>query len=292
MKLLKEPLLHFLALGALLFGVHAWREARRLPEGNDSGIAVTAAVIERLRAGYERQFGQAPDAEALRGLVEAHIREEVLCREALALGLDREDTIIRRRLAQKMEFLTEDLGVSTDPDEKELQAYFTEHASRYARPGRLSFRHVYFSRERRGEGVATAAAAGRTALGRGASDEALGDPFLHGFEFDGREAAEIATLFGPEFARQIGVLRPGVWSDPVASSYGLHLVRVEGRSETRPVTLQEVRPTLVRDFQEDRRQAANRELWERYRRRYAITVDEAALAQAAKPTPPATQASR
>src|SRR5450432_4212349 len=109
-KLLKEPLLHFLALGALVFALNAWRQKTRPSEASPARIEVTASVIERLRAGYERQFGQAPNAEELRGLVTTHIREEVLCREALALGLDRDDTIVRRRMAQKMEFLTGDLA--------------------------------------------------------------------------------------------------------------------------------------------------------------------------------------
>ena len=113
---LKEPLLHFLALGAVLFALNAWRDESRPTAASTARIEVTAAVIERLRAGYERQFGQSPDAEELRGLVTAHIREEVLCREALALGLDRDDTIVRRRLAQKMEFLTDDLAVAAEPD--------------------------------------------------------------------------------------------------------------------------------------------------------------------------------
>src|SRR5688572_16713443 len=116
-KLLKEPLLHFLALGAVIFALNVWREKARLAETSTSRIDVTAAVVDRLRAGFERQFGQAPNAEELRGLVTAHIREEVLCREALALGLDRNDTIVRRRMAQKMEFLTDDLVGMVEPEE-------------------------------------------------------------------------------------------------------------------------------------------------------------------------------
>src|SRR5688572_27853086 len=115
-KLLQEPLLHFCALGVAIFTLNAWREKARPVEASPAEIKVTAAVIERLRAGFERQFGQAPNADELRGLVTAHIREELLCREALALGLDRDDTIVRRRLAQKMEFLTDDLAGAAEPE--------------------------------------------------------------------------------------------------------------------------------------------------------------------------------
>ena len=134
-RLFKEPLLHFLALGAVVFALNAWRQKIRPIEPSAARIEVTAAVIDRLRAGYERQFGQAPDAEELRGLVTAHIREEVLCREALALGLDRDDTIVRRRLAQKMEFLTGDLAGAAEPDDAVVREFFERNAARYAKAG-------------------------------------------------------------------------------------------------------------------------------------------------------------
>src|SRR6185436_15580919 len=121
-----------------------------------------------------RQFGQAPDAKELRGLVTAHIREEVLCREALALGLDRDDTIVRRRLAQKMEFLTGDLAGGAEPNEAAVRDFFETNAGRYARPAQVSFRHVYFSRDKRGAKSESAAREALAALGRGASDEAMG----------------------------------------------------------------------------------------------------------------------
>src|SRR6185295_14869639 len=186
-RLLQEPLLHFLALGAVIFTANGWRQSQRPAANAEPRINVTAAVIDRLRAGYERQFGQAPDETELRGLVTAHIREEVLCREALALGLDRDDTIVRRRLAQKMEFLTDDLLDAADPDDATLQKFLTQNSGRYAKSARVSFRQVYFSREKRGTDAETAARDALNALEKGASEEAMGDAFLHGFEFAERE---------------------------------------------------------------------------------------------------------
>jgi hypothetical protein len=154
MKIFREPLLHFLLLGALIFALNAWREKTRPAEASSARIEVTAAVIERLRAASERQYGKAPDAEELRGQVMAHIREEVYCREALALGLDRDDTIVRRRLAQKMEFLTGDIAGAAEPADAAVREFFGKNAARYAKAGRVSFRHVYFSREKRGGGGA------------------------------------------------------------------------------------------------------------------------------------------
>jgi hypothetical protein len=282
-KLLKEPFLHFFALGVAIFALNAWREKTRPTEASAARIEVTAAVIDRLRAGYERQFGQAPEAEELRGLVTAHIREEVLCREALALGLDRDDTIVRRRLAQKMEFLTDDIATAAGPEEAAVREFFEKSAARYATPGRVTFRHVYFSKEKRGAGAEAAAADALAVLGKGGSDEAFGDSFLHGYEFAGREQDDIIAAFGSEFAKHLEALPAGAWCGPVESSYGLHLVRVEARTAPRAATFDEVRETVARDLNDERRRAANREVFERLRERYRVTVDEAALTNAAAP---------
>ncbi|WP_052572684.1 peptidylprolyl isomerase [Haloferula sp. BvORR071] len=280
-KLIKEPLLHFLAIGALLFAVNAWRSSKRPAEVNGPRIEVTAATIGRLCAGYERQFGQGPDAAELRGLVTAHVREEVLCREALALGLDRDDSIVRRRLAQKMEFLTDDVTSAAPPEEAAVERYFAEHAAVYAKPGQVSFRHVYFSKEKRGAKAGTEAAECLAALARGASDEAMGDAFLYGFNFAEREKNDVTALFGQDFAKQLAVLPAGAWQGPVESSFGLHLVRVDARSEAAPAKLSEVRAAVERDLNDERRVTANREIYEKLRERYEVAVDEAALAKSA-----------
>lgn len=279
----REPLLHFLLLGAALFALNALREAKRPAVENGPRIEVNAAVIERLKAGYERQFHRAPDGDDLKGLVTAHIREEVLYREALALGLDRDDTIVRRRLAQKMEFLTADVANAAVPDEATLQSYFARNAARYAKPARVSFRHVFLSSEKRGADSEKAAIEALSALEKGASDETLGDAFLHGFEFAEQSPDDLTALFGGEFAAKLVTLREGVWSGPVASSYGLHVVRVEARGAPRAVALAEVRDAAARDFADERRRTANAEVFDRLRERYHVAVDETALKAATAP---------
>lgn len=276
LRWLKEPLLHFALIGAALFALNAWRGSKRAaPEA--ATIEVTAAVIERLRAGYERQFGQAPDTEELRGLVTAHIREEVLYREAKALGLDGDDTIVRRRLAQKMEFLTDDLTSASEPDDAAVRRFFETNAARYAKPAQVSFRHVYFSKEKRGEKGEGAAREALAALATGASDEAFGDAFLHGFVFAEREAQDITALFGGEFAARVATLPQGQWSGPIESSYGLHLVRVDARGALQPASLDAVRAKVAEDFNDEHRRRVNREVFEKLRERYQVSVDEAAL---------------
>jgi peptidyl-prolyl cis-trans isomerase C len=283
-KLIREPLMHFLLIGAAIFALNAWRERARPKESPAARIEVTAAVIERLHAGFERQFGKAPDGEELRGLVTAHVREEVLCREALALGLDRDDTIVRRRLAQKMEFLTDDLVSAAEPGDADVRKFFEKNASGYAKPAQVSFRHVYFSKEKRGAKVEATAREALAALAGGASDEAMGDAFLHGFVFAERETQDITALFGAEYAERMAALRVGEWSGPVESSYGLHLVRVEARGAVKPASFDAVRSRVVRDFNEERRRAANLAIFEKLRERYQVKVDEAALSKAAAPT--------
>ncbi|HEV7402176.1 MAG TPA: peptidylprolyl isomerase [Chthoniobacteraceae bacterium] len=283
-KLLKEPLLHFLALGAVIFALHAWREARRPAAHAEARIEVTAAVIERLRAAFERQFGKSPDEAEMRGQVTAHIREEVYCREALALGLDRDDMLVRRRLAQKMEFLTGDLAGAAEPVETDVVAFFDKNAARYAKAGRVSFRHVYFSKEKHGAGTEASAVEALAALLKGTSDETLGNPFLHGYVFAEREPSDVVAAFGADFASRLAALPEGVWSGPVASTYGMHLVRIEGREQPRAVQFAEVRETVLRDFRDEQRNAVNRAVFDRLRERYQVAVDEAALAKAAAPS--------
>jgi len=280
-KLLKEPLLHFLMLGTVIFALNEWREKAQPAQPSTARIEVSGEVIERLRAAYERQFGKSPDAEEMREQVTAHIREEVLYREAVAMGLDRDDTIVRRRLAQKMEFLTNDIVAAAEPSDPAVREFFDKNPARYAKAGRMSFRHVYFSREKRGANAEAAAHEGLLALAKGASDETLGDPFLHGFEFVEREQNDMIAAFGQEFVGQLTAQATGEWQGPLVSSYGVHLVRIEARTEPLMVKFDEVRDAVLRDFNEERRRNGNREIFEKLRERYDVAVDEVALARAA-----------
>ena len=281
--LLREPLLHFALIGALIFGVNAWRDRGRpaadkgLPE-----IEVGAGTIAWLGEGFAKQWHRAPDARELRGLVDDHVREEILYREALAMGLDRNDTIVRRRMAQKVQFLGEDIAAAATPEETALRGYFEENAARYARPGRISFRHVYFSKDRRGAALAADAREALAALAQGADETTVGDPFLGEFEFISADETRLASALGGEFAKQVIALPDGPWQGPVTSTYGLHLVLVTGREQARPVAFEMVRDAVARDFAEDRRLAANRDFLDQLKARYRIQVNEAALEAAAK----------
>jgi peptidyl-prolyl cis-trans isomerase C len=283
-KLTREPLIHFLLLGALIFGVNAWREKQRPSKTETARIEVTAGTIARLSEGFTKQWHRVPDAAELRGMVNDHVREEVLYREALALGLDANDTIVRRRLAQKMEFLGQDIATAVQPDEIALRKFFAENAARYAKAARLSFQHIYFSKEKRGDRLDADAREALAALGNGASAESVGDPFLREHEFSDANETEISATLGREFAAQIMTLPTGEWRGPIGSSYGVHLVRVSERAEPQAVEFEAVRETVARDFSEERRIAANSDFIRRLEQRYLISVDEAALNAATPPT--------
>jgi parvulin-like peptidyl-prolyl isomerase len=288
-KLLKEPLLHFLLLGAAFFALNAWRERAKPSELTQSRIEVSEKTITWLCEGYVRQWHRAPDAAELRGLIQDHIREELLYREAQALGLDRDDTIVRRRMAQKMEFLTQDISTAAAPDEGELRAFFAANVARYAKAAQVTFRHVYFSKDRHGERLDADARAALDALRKGANEDSVGDPFLREHEFKGADAPEIASALGEEFATVVTAQPAGEWRGPVPSSYGVHLVFVTERTSPQPVVFESVREAVARDLMEDRRRTANSDYIMQLKARYLITVDEAALTKAAAPAPKTAQ---
>jgi peptidyl-prolyl cis-trans isomerase C len=289
-RLLREPLVHFVLIGTLIFSANSWRNRGAPSEEGLPAIEISADTIAWLGEGFAKQWHRPPDDHELRGLVEDHVREEVLYREALAMGLDRNDTIVRRRMAQKVQFLGEDLTGAVPLDDASLKRYFADHEVRYAQPGRTSFRHVFFSRDRRGATLETDARAALPTLAEGGDEMALGDPFLREHEFIAADEREIAGALGDDFVARLFNLPIGNWQGPVASVYGVHLVLVTAREEARPVAFESVRDAVARDLAEDRRITGNHEFVERLKARYRIHVDEAALDAGANV--PATTATR
>ena len=273
-KLMREPLAHFVLLGAGLF---AWSALWGQPGTRNERIVVTEAHVARLIEIFGRTWQRPPTERELQGLVDEHIKEEILYREALAMGLDRDDTIIRRRLRQKMEFLYEDLAAQNDPADAELEAYLAEHVERFRIEGPLSFAHVYISIDRRGDKAIDDAKALLARLNR--DPEASGDvaslgdrlPLPSGYE--STTASEIAKMFGRAFAERVSGLPVGEWSGPVESGYGLHLVLVSERSEDRMPELAEVREAVTRDWRVREREQTNDELFQKLREKYRVVVE-------------------
>jgi len=277
MRLLREPLLHFLLLGALLFAADA---ALRGPaEPDDLVIHITTADIDRLRTQWTGQYRRSPSPAELQGLVDAHVREEVLYREGMAMGLDRDDTIVRRRLAQKLEFLIEDVAVARAPTDAELGTFFEARKETYRLPARISFSQVYFSPERRGAKArqdADSVLAGLHAESPAAAAAARGDGFMMGTSYEEQLPADVEAVFGSDFARGLQAIAPGGWVGPIASAYGWHLVRIEERIDTALPTLDEVLDRVRDDWAFEERRRANEEVMTRLAARYAVTIEDGA----------------
>lgn len=274
MRILREPLLHFLLAGAAIFILFGFLGGDREPD--QSRIVVTQAQIARMAALWERVRNRPPTAEELRGLVEEHVKEEIYYREALALGLDSDDTVIRRRLRQKMEFLSADAASTPEPSEADLTNYLERHREKFRTKRKLAFLHVYLKAAP--DGAPAAEEAERllrqlVANGPGADISNLGDPIQLPAAFSLSSVDEIARLFGQEFADKLVRLDIGTWAGPLQSGYGLHLVLVEQRVEGRDPALDEVRAAVKLNWLADREREVEQRLFERLRQRYAVTIE-------------------
>ena len=272
-RLLQEPLVHFLLLGAVIFVAYS---SMSKPGGDEPGkITITQGQIEHLVAGFARTWQRPPSAEELASLVRDRVQEEVYYREALALRLDKDDPIIRRRLRQKMEFVSVDLDAPAEPTDAELQAYLTAHADTFAAEPRFSFRQVFLNPQRHGVNLTRDAErllAGLNQAGARADLASLGDPILLEHEYDNASAREVGSLFGEQFAAALGDLSPGQWHGPVESGYGVHIVFLSERTEGRPLPLDDVREAVRREWTNAQRSKAAAQFYEALLRKYAVTI--------------------
>ena len=278
-SLLREPLVHFLALGALLFvaGVFV-RDSG--PSSTD--ILVTEAQVEQLAERFRGTWQRSPTDAELRGLVQDHVREEVYYREALAMGLDQEDAVIRRRLRQKMEFFSQDLALQADPTQEELAQYLADNPDRFRTDAQVRFAQVFVNADRRGDAAAEDAQRILDQLrgrGAGADPTAFGDPLMLGAVFD-RSDREVESLFGREFADGLADAPIGEWTGPITSGFGLHLVLVFEREEGTVPPLERVSDVVRREVLAERQRTLNEEVYARFRERYEVRVAWPAAMQA------------
>lgn len=224
-SLLREPLVHFVVVAALLFGAHALWSRHQAREA--ATIYISASDMERMAALYAAEAGGLPGPEDMQGMVADHVRNEALAREARRLGLDAGDTIIERRLAQKMTFMVEDLADAETPDESTLRDWYGANPDAFRRPPRVTFQHVYFSTP----DAARITAALTSLNGETPADwKAAGDPFMLQRQYADLPARETVRLFGPAFTTGLLALEPGEeWTGPLPSALGTHLVRLEAK---------------------------------------------------------------
>jgi hypothetical protein len=271
MRLLREPLLHFLVLGAAMFFLLSPAREDR-PVDAERRIVVTPEHVRHLVTGFTRAWQRAPTPGELDGLIDDHVREEVYYREALTLQLDRDDTIVRRRLREKMEFLVEDVSDTQVPSDETLAAFLAEHPEAYRVEPRLSFRQVLIDPEARARGTGDLLQR-LSAGGEHAETDGIAAPRMLPGVVDRAERREVAGLFGEPFTTAVEQLETGRWSGPIESGYGMHLVYLRERVPGGSPPLHDVRDAVERDWYARERKAMVDAAFARLRGRYAVVVE-------------------
>ena len=250
MGMFKDPLWLFLLFGTLLFGLARWQDDARV-------IQVSNGDIQRLSLQWQQQMRREPTDAERQNLIAQFIRDEAYYQEALRLGLDADDTIVRRRLIQKVTFLTEDLAATETPDPQTLEQFYDNNRQRYEIPEQFTFQHIYFSSDRDTE-ISDGSA--KTMATRAVSNPALtGDPFMLQSQYARRSQREIGDLFGRAFAeRLIAIETLGKWQGPIQSAYGWHAVLVENRRPVQGLPYQQVKDKVLLDWRQERRVEANK----------------------------------
>jgi hypothetical protein len=272
-RLLREPLLQFVALGATLFALYGL-VGKRSGDVPDK-IVVSASRIANLSDGFLRTWRRRPSGQELQGLIEDYVRDEVFYREGRAAGLDRDDVIIRRRVRQKMEFLAEDMSVA-EPSDQQLQAYLASNPERFRAEDQITFHQLFLSATRRANTIESDSKQVASVLAHaGAAVDAtsLGDPFLLGEEFRGVSSSKVTSIFGEDFSRRIATMETGRWQGPVASGFGQHFVFISERVPGGLPSLDAVRPTVHREWTNALRLEAEQKLYASLRGRYEIVVE-------------------
>ncbi len=260
MTWIRDPLFAFLAVGLVLFFITDWLSEEDIPYT----IAIGEQDLNRLNDQWSMQMRRPPTEDELSGLVEQFVKEEIYYREARRLGLDENDTIVRRRLVQKLTFLTEDIATANEPTEAELRTFYDTNIDKYRLPERISFKHRYFSSDRREQ-------ARKDATQAIDNPSEPGDPFMLQREYALRSAREVRDLFGREFAEALMSLEPSTtWQGPLKSAYGWHPVLVTQKVEDMVEPFEQVIERVRLDSQQAARNAANEEYYKQLKARYDV----------------------
>jgi PPIC-type PPIASE domain len=274
MKLLRDPLLHFLLLGAIVFAVYSLVSRHRTD--NPGEIVVTSGKVENLAIGFARTWQRPPSEQELQGLIRDYVREEVAYREALAMGLDRDDTIIRRRLQQKLEFVSENGAARAEPTDAELETYLQSHSDNFKTETTLTFHHVYLNPQAHSRSIADDTVRTLAKLrrdGENADINTNGDPFVLEHQFERIPVAEVSKMFGQQFSSALLSLPLGQWQGPIQSGFGTHLVFVSERAEGHAPALKEIRAEVQREWAHTKRVEAENRFYQGLLERYTVRIE-------------------
>ncbi len=274
-KLWREPLVHFLLIGAAMFLFYDLTREQSSEAPNR--IVVSSGQVEQLAANFKRTWMRPATEAELAALVENHVREEVFYREALAMGLDQNDPLVRRRMRMKLEFILEDLSSQEVTDEK-LTAFLQQHPDKFRTQAQVSFQQVYLNPDKRKD-LATDTKKLLASLNSGAAPESLGDPTMVPFDYSLATQSEIARSFGERFAEDAIKLVPGDWMGPVYSPYGGHLLKVSEREDARLPALADIRALVKREYLVQRRKEQKNLAYQKLREGYQVTIEPLKSAQ-------------
>lgn len=273
-KILKEPLVHFLVLGALIFLAWDWLNRDEIGAGE---IFVSVTQQQHLANVFERTWQRPPTSEELESLIQEYVKEEIAYREGQAMGLADNDTVIRRRVRQKLELLADEIISLREPSEAELQAYLEANRDEFALQPELDFRHIYFSPDKRGDSLRDDASNTLALLNAGQAGDwqALGDPLSLDSQFGGATTSQIDRRFGGGFAARLQALDEGRWEGPVSSGLGLHLVFVERVNTPSRPTLDQIEQQVRNEWHAGQRISATEALYRRLAENYEVVIESA-----------------
>ncbi|MGE5832908.1 MAG: peptidyl-prolyl cis-trans isomerase [Acidobacteriota bacterium] len=269
-KLLGEPMLHFLLIGIALFSAYRW-----MAPGDSGGrrIVITQGVVDDLVTQHVAARGREPSSTELNHLIESYVRDEILYREGVKLGLERDDIVVKRRVRQKIEMIAEEDAATRTPTDADLSAYLAANQARFVQPAILTFEQVFLGQSTSGPEVVRAVAVTRAALRNGTDAEELGMRTLLPHRITQTPADLVARDFGASFAAALEKVPIGEWAGPIESSFGSHYVRVSARTPAAAPELAGVRDQVVREWENDRRQRARNDAYTKMRRGYEVSIE-------------------
>jgi hypothetical protein len=279
-KLLGEPLLHFAVAAVVLFTAYSWLNPSRPATEGVEPVQVGQGEVRWLSETYASQWRRPPDARELQGLVTDLVNEELLAREAQAMGLGKDDTIVRRRLAQKLKFLVEDTSRLAEPTESELRQYFNKNADRFERSATISFTHIFFNPQKHINVTLDATAALNELQMADPHIQAaeIGDRFLLDTNLRDADEQTVSNMFGADFARAVFALAPGTWRGPLKSGYGQHLVFVSAKTAASRPVFDAVRDKIPEEWRRETEEDIGREYLARLREKYGVVLDDSVKA--------------
>jgi parvulin-like peptidyl-prolyl isomerase len=274
--LLGEPMLHFLLIGIALFAAYQWMA----PVDSDGRrIVITQGVVDDLVTQHVAAKGREPSSTELNHLIESYVHDEILYREGVKLGLERDDIVVKRRVRQKIEVIAEEDASTRTPTDADLSAYLVANQARFIQPAILTFEQVFLGESTSGPEVVQAVAVTRAALRNGTDPEELGKPTLLPLRMTETPADLVARDFGTSFAAALEKVPVGEWAGPIDSSFGAHYVRVSERTPAVAPQLAAVRDHVVREWENERRQRARNDAYARMRGEYEVSMEAKAPAE-------------